>query len=64
MKFNFLASHLDYFPANLEAVSVEQSGSFHKYIKEKVRRLSGKVEREQDGRLLLDVATGGSRRPV
>jgi hypothetical protein len=28
------------------------------------KKVSGKVEREHDGRLLLDVATGGSRNPA
>jgi hypothetical protein len=54
---------LDYFPANLGAVSEEQGERFHQDMKEMERRLSGKVECEHDCRLLLDVldaATGGS----
>jgi hypothetical protein len=61
LKVHFLDSHLDYFPTNLGDVSEEQEERFHQGDGKKV---SGKVEHEQDGRLLLDVATRGSIRPA
>jgi hypothetical protein len=60
LKVHFLDSHLDYFPTNFGAVSEEQGERFHQDIKEMEKKVSGKVEREHDGRLLLDVAMGGS----
>jgi hypothetical protein len=37
-----LASHLDYFPENLGAVSEEQGERFHRDIKEMERRYQGR----------------------
>jgi hypothetical protein len=42
LKAHFLASHLDYFPENLGAVSVEQGKRFHQDIKEMERRYQGR----------------------
>jgi hypothetical protein len=42
MKVHFLDSHLDYFPANLGAVSEEQGERFHQDIKEMERRYRGR----------------------
>jgi hypothetical protein len=42
VKVNFLDSHLDYFPANLGAISEEQRERFHQDIKEMERRYQGR----------------------
>jgi len=42
LKLHFLASHLDYFPSNLEAVSEEQGERFHQDLKEVERRYQGR----------------------
>jgi hypothetical protein len=52
LKVHFLNVHLDYFPGNIGAVSVEQGERFHQDIKE----IPGKMECQQDGRLLLVAA--------
>jgi hypothetical protein len=39
---HFLASHLDYFPENLGAVSKEQGERFHQDIKEMEQRYQGR----------------------
>jgi hypothetical protein len=42
LKVHFLASHLDYFPENLGAVSEEQGERFHQDIKEMEQRYQGR----------------------
>jgi hypothetical protein len=42
LKLHFLASHLDYFPPNLGAVSEEQSKRFHQDMKDVERRYQGR----------------------
>jgi hypothetical protein len=42
LKVHFLASHLDYFPENLGAVSEEQGERFHQDINEMERRYHGR----------------------
>jgi len=42
LKVHFLASHLDYYPENLGAVSEEQGERFHQDIKEMERRYQGR----------------------
>jgi hypothetical protein len=51
LKVNFLFSHLNFFPKNLGAVSEEQGERLDQDIKQMER----KMERINDGRLLLDV---------
>jgi hypothetical protein len=41
LKVNLLNSHLDYFPANIGAVSEEHGERFHQDIKEMERRYQG-----------------------
>jgi hypothetical protein len=41
LKLHFLASHLDYFPPNLGAVSEEQGERFHQDLKDVERRYQG-----------------------
>jgi hypothetical protein len=41
LKLHFLASHLDYFPPNLGAVSEEQSERFHQDLKDVARYYQG-----------------------
>jgi hypothetical protein len=41
LKFHFLASHLDYFPPNLGAVSEEQGERFHQDLKDAERHYQG-----------------------
>jgi hypothetical protein len=59
LKVSFLDSHLHYFPANLGAVSEEQEERKvqSRYDGDGKKNVSGKVDRERDGRLLLHVAT-------
>jgi hypothetical protein len=42
LKLHFLASHLDYFPPNLGAVSEEQGERFHRDLKDAERRYQGR----------------------
>jgi hypothetical protein len=42
LKLHFLASHLDYFPPNLGAVSEEQSKRLHQNLKDVERRCQGR----------------------
>jgi len=42
LKLHFLASHLDYFPPNLGAVSEEQGDRFHQDLKDVERRYQGR----------------------
>jgi hypothetical protein len=42
LKVHFLDSHLDYFPANIGAISEEQGERFHQDIKEMERRYQGR----------------------
>ena len=42
LKLHFLASHLDYFPPNLGAVSEEQGERFHQDLKDVERRSQGR----------------------
>jgi len=42
LKLHFLASHLDYFPPNLGAVSEEQRKRFHQDLKDVERRYQGR----------------------
>jgi hypothetical protein len=42
LKLHFLASHLDYFPPNLGAVSEEQGERFHQDLKDVERRYQGR----------------------
>jgi hypothetical protein len=42
LKLNFLASHLDYFPPNLGAVSEEQAERFHQDLKDVEQRYQGR----------------------
>jgi hypothetical protein len=42
LELHFLASHLDYFPPNLTAVSEEQSERFHQDLKDLKRRYQGR----------------------
>jgi hypothetical protein len=42
LKLHFLASHLDYFPPKLEAVSEEQGKRFHLQLKDVERRYQGR----------------------
>jgi hypothetical protein len=42
LKPHFLASHLDYFPPNLETVSKEQGDRFHQDLKDVERRHPGR----------------------
>jgi hypothetical protein len=42
LKLYFLASHIDYFPPNLGAVSEEQGERFHQDLKDVERRYQGR----------------------
>jgi len=42
LKLHFLASHLDYFPLNLGAVSEKQGERFHQDLKDVERRYQGR----------------------
>ena len=44
LKLHFLASHLDYFPPNLGAVSEEQGERFHQDLKDIERRYQGRCD--------------------
>jgi hypothetical protein len=54
LKVHFLASHLDYYPENLGAISEEQGERLHQDIQGNGMKVSGKMECKYDGRLLLD----------
>lgn len=53
-KTTFSSSHLDYFPQNLRNVSEDQRERLQQDIKEMEKKIPGKMERVNQGRLLLD----------